>query len=225
MDTLTAVAFRLDTLDWVAVGAIVTGVLAVATGWVAWTTRNVAMLTRREIEGTIRPLLVDVPMGSTRDEGKVVISFEPMGEGLDAVSVGGRVAYREDQNRTLVAVPIRNVGPGAAIVAAPAPVIWKPDTGARSSGRVNVLAIASQETAYALFVVGWGDPIVDPGWNPRDGDFYVEFAYTDVTGRQPTRTRFFVGGFNSHVRGIALFRDDQPTPYLTDGDGDWTITP
>jgi len=210
------------TFGWEALVAIGTIGLASGTFWLARTTRSLAKLTRMEIEGTIRPLLVN----DLRDYGgDINVNFQPVHAGglaqdlYERAKSGAIVERREDQNTVYVGIPLRNVGPGTAVLTIPHPSI-QPRGGSAHLGKVNALAIPPGGTAYALFVSGSAG--AHDGFDPARGNYRVQVAYRDAAGGQPTRTELYVDPLR-RVGGIALFRGGDPTPFLHYGETweDW----
>jgi hypothetical protein len=212
------------TFGWEALVAIGTLVLAIgtlglasATLWLASTTRTVARLTRSEIEGTIRPLLVDVPPHDTTESS---VNLRPILDGEQDVFIGARTGMisekREGANTAYVAVPIRNVGPGTAVLATPHPSVLPRGEGeAAYPAKVNALAIPPGDTAHVLFqsnTVGAGG-----GFDPTRGQYRVEVAYQDAAGGQFTRTHLFVDP-HKRIVGVAIFHGHEPEPFLKFGD-------
>lgn len=145
--------------------------------------------------------------------------------GAQDVFIGARTGVistrRESDNTVYLAVPIRNVGPGTAILATPNPsVLPRGDNQAAYAAKVNALAVPPAAAAYVLLssnTAGAGG-----GFDPTGGNFRVEVAYRDAAGGQHTRAQLYV---DPHLRvvGIAVFHGHEPTPFLSYGETqeDW----
>jgi hypothetical protein len=192
--------------------AIAAAFSAVFTWRLAKATSTLATSAAIELEGTVRPVLIDVPIeGPARD---IVISFDSLGLAESAnVIYEGAIAWRiatTRQGSHLFSVPVRNVGQGAAVVWKPEPSLKDANDPAAILGRASVGVIPVGEIGRMNFVV---PSAVHTAW--------VEIAYTDITGQQPTRTRLFLRREPDHsweFLGIALYRDHDEEPIVAWGE-------
>jgi hypothetical protein len=150
-----------------------------------------------EVESTIRPVVLDAapePRGPEID-----VHFGAVGLDMYASARRGVIATRAEEGFTLIGFPIRNVGPGAAVLTTPHPSCKVGPKEAATQGAVDRLAIPPGSNAYAVFRLTGGPP----------GQLYIEVAYTDVGGGQFTRTQLYAAERppeGMRVRGAALFR-------------------
>jgi hypothetical protein len=151
---------------WVAIGTIslaaVTLLLAVAT------TAQVRM-SRRALEASVRPLLIDIPIGK---------DGEP-----DAVS--------DENGVTDIEVYLRNGGAGLALIAEGPRLIWDAfSTG--WSGVAQQLVVLPGEDVRFTFRQSFGSAQAANDVALAAKNFAFEVDCTDVNGKQKTRTRAYV---------------------------------
>lgn len=200
--------------DWVAIGGVATAAVALPTAAAAlWTARQ----QREAAKAATRPLLLPVPVGRLR--GVEVVTYQP------------RVYSRRFEDRSLievkqapagsvvhpswyVSVPYRNEGAGLAVVSSVgiwhAGAVREADRAAVRGGSYPDGAVLSAvtpvgETGRANFTVRDEDLWVTAG--ERNG-FFVDIAYTDAAGGQPSRSRFYLAEDDDvwRVVSIALYR-------------------
>jgi hypothetical protein len=155
---------------------------------------------RRELEGTIRPILADVPLGLFRESvrGPVPLGMEP----TDPASIEIR---RQASVETVCTVPMRNVGTGVAVLESVTAQVDNDQTD--RSGEAQARLIPPGEIVRLSFHV----PI------PPEDQFWVRAPYTDIANGQLTRTKLYVrreDGEGWRVRGTALYRGEETTPFV-----------
>jgi hypothetical protein len=185
--------------DLVAAGTLalagVTFLLVVVAVMQAALTRRTLAVTQQSVDvankglaARLRPVLVDVPLG-TPGRYEVGSAFDL--PGLIAVSADPQTRKQR------ISVPIRNVGPGLAVLATPHPTIFERE-GVHYQGKASRTVIPPAETAHLSFEL-----------DGKRGAFYVQVAYTDVAGEQMTRTQLFIRTHTqdepTRVVGLALF--------------------
>jgi len=166
---------------WVAIGtlglAAVTLVLAVATA-------AQVRMSRRAFEASVRPLLVDIPVG---EDG------EP-----DAVS--------DEHGVTDIEVHLRNGGAGLALIAEGPRLIWDAfPTG--WNGVAQQLVILPGEDVRVTFRRSFGTARSANEVALAPNNFAFEVDYTDVNGKQKSRTRAYVVEHPDKDTTIDLFVD------------------
>lgn len=164
------------------------------------------------LNASVRPLVVDVPRRTTQT---VALSFHeqmrcrnrpeesPGRREIDA----SRIVSSEDVEESeppFLTVPIRNVGPGVALVVAARLAVASQDLrNVLSANGEMTNVIAPGEIVRVTFQ--HHEP--QPGWLLQrmrsDEALVVEIAYTDVSGRQPTASRL----------SLARVKDDPDRSY------------
>src|ERR1700756_5460799 len=101
-------------MDWVTVSSLATAggtlVLAVATFASVRSANRAARVAELSVMANLRPLLVQAPLGDVPQK----IGFAGPGEGLHVD--GGHGGVRVDEGAILLAMSIRNVGQGIAVL-------------------------------------------------------------------------------------------------------------
>ena len=126
-------------------------------------------------------------------------------------------------DRRGLSIPVRNVGPGVAVIANPLPMIseeWR-DEASHTQGAVSRSVIPPGESGRLNFGL----------WENAAGalfnEAYVEVTYTDIGGQQRQRTIFFLrrdANYVFEIRGVAFFDGDGRHPSSGQGEGfDWAM--
>jgi hypothetical protein len=200
--------------------AVATLFLVGVATWQAVLTRRAVGIARDELSASLRPVLIDVPLRHGVEPER--IDFEDLG-----VPIGPEWSQEETQPGTifvsramgshdyLVSVPVRNVGPGVAVVSAPHPTCFQERDGAHTQGRISRKVIPTGEEARLTFRLTT---------DRRTDAFYAQIAYTDIAGEQMTRTQFYVRrpetpDAQHEVRGLALFLGHSDQPSVAYGEG------
>jgi hypothetical protein len=166
---------------WVAIGTLA---LACVTMLLAVATTVQVRLSRRAFEASVRPLLVDIPIG---EDG------EP-----DAVSDEDGVADIE--------VHLRNGGTGLAMIAEGPRLIWDAfPTG--WSGVAQQLVVLPGEKVRFTFRQSFGSVQSANEVALAADDFAFEVEYTDVNGKQRSRTRAYIVQHPDEQSEIDLYVD------------------
>jgi hypothetical protein len=202
---------------WTALGTLIlaaTTTMAAGVGaWAARQARRATRIAQAELEGTLRPVLVDVPEESQPDE----VRFTNVGRDHNAAVKVGEVYVHPFQfvgsqdYLFFISVPIRNVGPGTAFVSTPHPYVGRGPDMAEAQGAVTTLAVRPGDSARVNFVPNQAGFL-------QGGRLFATVAYQDAAGGQATRTQLFIKtgqGEDWHVRGIALFREPSERPSST----------
>jgi hypothetical protein len=96
-------------------------------------------MAERQIEATRRPLLIDVPIAGpidpnerlipNRSDPRVLVRF---GDGFEEEADPRQICVRRRSERLYIAVPLRNIGTGVAVLAPPFSILalgpWVPET-------------------------------------------------------------------------------------------------
>ena len=166
---------------WVAIGTIV---LAAVTLLLALAATAQVRMSRRALEASVRPLLVDIPIGG---------DGEP-----DAVSDDGGV--------TEIEVHLRNGGAGLALIAEGPRLIWDAfPTG--WSGVAQQLVVLPGEEARFTFRQTFGSAKAANDVALAVANFAFEIAYSDGNGKQKARTRAYVVKHADEDSTVDLFID------------------
>jgi hypothetical protein len=192
------------------------------------------------LRATVRPILVNVPFGSIAPREPVQDGVR-IGPGDDQFALVApfaiHVAQSNEGPSLYVSVPARNVGTGVAIVQDAA--ILSNDLRARWDGTATVSVVPPGERTRATFrfpAVLHGDPLADEravrihndmlGQDSGVRRFVVDIVYSDISGEQPTRSRFEIASISSReqppnwrVLKVHLFRDDGAEPFVSSGIG------
>lgn len=209
--------------------AVATFLLAAFAGWLAWLTRRAIEISREslrvaqaELLGTLRPLLVAVPVGRFLQTEEIHYRERDVGvDHVGHVTDRGRIhseqaADPRRQDRHVLSIPLRNVGPGVAVMYVPLPAYRRAHDTAWYQGRPTMGVVPSGEIVRLNFIVGTEDHAI-----------LVEAAYRDVAGEQFTKTSLWVTreppGREWSVRGYALYANKQERPFLWSGEG-WDST-
>jgi hypothetical protein len=212
-------------IDWVAVGtlavAAATGALAFATFRLAATTSKLAASASEEaatskaaLSATIRPALVDLPL----EEPGAVSTVKWADGSTDQVGPGTiRVHSKDDY--VLCTLPLRNIGPGAAVIVGLGLVE------AGFPGNASRMIVPSGESTRFSFSIPKDRPELQEGIHRiLDGNFALEVAYTDIDGQQTTLTRAFVHQLDPQlsyrVRQVALLHYGDAEPFAMSGPAD-----
>ncbi|MEX2646087.1 MAG: hypothetical protein WD249_07495 [Gaiellaceae bacterium] len=219
--------------------ALVTFALAAAAYWQARSSAKLVQVTERSVLATERsveaaeaavdianrqraagllPVVVDVPPGQTSESER--FSFATLGVPDDPLSpfeaepgeVYLNVEWAEFDH--LLSVPVRNLGPGIAVLTTPHPSYFQERGGVHRQGKASRTVIPPGEFARLQFRVSHTDRLTA---------FYVEVAYTDVGGEQMHRTQLFIRRrADTEPRlpvGLAIFAGHAEEPTVAYGEG------
>lgn len=195
------------TADWITayatVGAAIGTVGALTfSAWAAKSASDSARTANNALQSEVRPLLLDVPYEHYTDHEH---EYPWPGEAMRKTSMRGQIAV--DNTYGTFAVPVRNVGRGAARVESVSLTLSEAGvTHAEYSGA----AIPAGEDAW-LAGKPVGQEFVDAlcsGLSPTHGPMPFIFAivYTDIAGRQGQRLELGVGtvGSDTALRVIRI---------------------
>jgi hypothetical protein len=167
---------------WVAIGTLV---LAGVTLALAIATAAQVKLSRRALEGSVRPLLVDIPIGEDDAEPDVV---------------------SDDEGAVEIEARLRNGGTGlATIVGGPTlawdafPPVW--------GGVAQQLVVLPGETVRLTFRRSFGSAQSANEVALAATNFAFDVEYADVNGKQRTRTRAFVVQHPDEQSEVDLYVD------------------
>ncbi len=162
--------------------------LAVATFVLARRTSKLAISASDSLSATIRPVLVDVPADAP---GRSPVRFDD--GSVDQVDAGA-IHVRGTDDYLFCSVPLRNVGPGAAVITGLG--LLDPPW----SGKASRMVVPSgEETRFSFSIPKDGPELKEGLQRLVDGYFILEVLYTDVDGEQPDHPRVCVS-----TRGTAL---------------------
>jgi hypothetical protein len=141
-------------------------------------------LSRRALEASVRPLLVDIPIG---EDG------EP-----DAVS--------DDHGVTEIEVHLRNGGTGLAMIVGGPRLIWDAFP-CGWSGVAQQLVVLPGENVRFTFRQSFGSAQSANDVALQVAEFAFEVEYTDVNGQQRSRTRAYVVKHPDEESTVDLYVD------------------
>jgi hypothetical protein len=158
---------------------------------------------RRALQATLRPLLVDVPIGDDVD-AEADISFDE--EGVVEVEV-----------------PLRNAGSGLALIVGGPTLHWQEEHVPTSLGGVSQqTAVAPGERVRLTFRTRFPTAETAQLAVLSADKFEVDLAYTDVNGKQRTRTKAYViehpdedSDIDHVVDRVDLFRGRKVKPFAS----------
>jgi hypothetical protein len=151
--------------------------------------RDEVETSRLAAEATIRPVLVGARTAKAvrPDIGDVQTAYEPVAwPGTNEtrnIPIGTATAW-EDANTIYISVPLRNVGPGVALLRANALTLGDH----RVSGVPSLGVVGPGETTRVQFNVARADDR-SVALTEQSGSFSIEVAYTDAAGGQMSLTR------------------------------------
>jgi hypothetical protein len=174
-------------------------------------------LAQRSIEGSIQPLLVDVPERLYFDERRshpvrfrngTVVEIQDLGA-LILTAVGDEV---------LLSIALRNVGAGVAVISGLGLSI---NENARVGGDMTRAVLPTGELARFSFTF----PRVQPEYADgiaelKGGRGQIEVGYTDGAGGQSTVTRCFLAGDPLRIRQVGLLHAGDDDPFAMSGPAD-----
>jgi hypothetical protein len=174
-------------------------------------------LTLRQEE--LRPLLVDAPRGPIPERGVNI-----QGELVKVMDMGTIIASVPSHGYSaMVALPIRNIGPGIALVTDVK--LGAVDPGPGAPGRIERSVLPSGESTYITFLVENNDGsenelLIKSVANSR---FTIWVHYGDLSGTQRFRSCYhvvagpFILGSGGFVKQIDLYTGDSTVPFATTG--------
>ena len=203
---------------WTHAAAILTGIAAAATGVLAWftwrlarETKDVAKTTRDEAIAVTEQVKVanrQAEIATQQAELSRVAMRASIRPWIAPALAGPRtniIGLRETAERITGEVPIRNIGPGIAVINREQSYVLGhsglgTDLTPYTNLRVDVPALPPTEGAWLVFSI----PKVSAQWSVLTetafcggegmvGDYALDVTYTDWSGEQPTRVRFHIG--------------------------------
>lgn len=172
-----------------------------------------AEIASRTVRASIQPMLVAVPPQLETPEQV------PRWRSQAAVSGHrGLVLVVLDGNSWEISIPLRNVGPGVAVVRGlslqAGEVGW--------SGRMSSsIVAATEQTRFSFLVPPERDDLAPLKASLDSGTVDLVVAYTDISGLATFRTRASlhraVDSTSWAVRQVFLYADDEPDPFAASG--------
>ncbi len=173
---------------------------------------------RKALESSIRPIVVDVPReetfaGIVRTVGTVTFENGPT---VDLHSQS-EVVIKEDDLYLYISIPLRNVGPGVAMITGLGLVF----DGGKSgwSGAVSLTVVPPGEVTRFRFSVPKSRLELQSGIERlKQGHGDLEARYSDVNGEQTTITRANL--FDGRVRQVFFQRPGEEKEFAGSGPSD-----
>jgi hypothetical protein len=167
---------------WVAGGtlalAAVTLVLACVAGWQAW-------LSRKALQASLRPVLVEVPIG-------IFVEDEKINENTRAFGDAGAVDIWPGEDGVLeIRTPFRNTGAAIALVKS-LKLGWAEAQSWRATA--SHTAVPAGETTIVTVTVPFEaqDAAIAATADLQPDSLYIEIGYTDINAQQHARTRAWI---------------------------------
>ena len=157
---------------------------------------------------SVQPNLVAVPLSAPEQSGGKPFAQHPW-----VVSVG----HNDDVGSRSIDVPLRNIGPGVAVIRGIG-VTGSP--GISWGGSMTSSIVAVDEVVRFKFEVPGDRPELKPLITSNGFDLVV--SYTDISGNMWYRTcaNVHYNGSRWLVRQVFLYRGDEPEPFASSGPAD-----
>ncbi len=198
--------------------ALVTVALGVVAVWGNRTGRHALQVAQGELLASTLAILEAVPPESSAMDSRPL-------DRVDYSSLGSReeprwvprdgVDVQSEPGAVMLSVPVRNVGPGVALISRQRPQALSPPDMMWTFGECSRPMIPSGQNARLRFKLS----------GLRE-EAYAEVFYSDVSGQQPARLRLYVRGapdswtgeWEYTVCGTALYFDEDAVPFAISGD-------
>jgi hypothetical protein len=172
-------------------------------------------LVRASLSATIRPVLVDM---SSHEQG--TISTLRWADGSEDQVGPGHVVVRSTDQLVVCTVPLRNVGPGTAVITGLG-LVEAPYPGSAS----RMIVPPGESTRFRFSIPRDRPELADGIQQILAGRFVMEVGYTDVDGQHLTISRAFVVRPDDpkepyKVRQVALLRPGDDKPFAMSGPAD-----
>jgi hypothetical protein len=217
-----ALALWTEILAIATFAVVAVGAVSLLISWkLARAAEQTADAAQKTAEASIRPLITAADPGRRVGRSEVELSFHSLGEPSTYKGLNGAVFVHEgginDPALTLVSVPLKNVGVGAAVVSeASSPRIQPAGMTWEGNGAATAAIIGAGRLSRLQWVLGHH--------LPEDG-FEVEVDYTDARGGQPMCTRLCVtreADSAWSVTGVAIYEGHGDGRLLQVRSGDWS---
>jgi hypothetical protein len=176
------------------------------------------VLSRRDVELSVRPLLAEAPEPAA-DGPPEAVTFGAPGRDTVLIRDGEFWFDRPEQGRSgnvQVSVAFRNVGNGLAVIvgAGTEPEV----TGSRKTSRMYVPVGETVRVNVSTLVEDNGDD-TERWWHYANLAVFVR--YTDADGKQPLTTKALVREYavhEPHVERVEIWRDGDDKPFIASGE-------